>query len=79
MAQPGWNNRERMTLLRAMGVAGACGLDLASAVLVGVLAGLFADSRLHSAPWGLLIGLFIGLVAGFYTAYLIIAPIVRSL
>jgi ribose/xylose/arabinose/galactoside ABC-type transport system permease subunit len=27
----------------------------------------------------LLIGLFIGLVAGFYTAYLIIAPIVRSL
>jgi ATP synthase protein I len=79
MAQPGRNNRERMTLLRAMGVASACGLDLAGAILIGVLAGLFADSRLHSAPWGLLSGLFIGLVAGFYTAYLIIAPIVRSL
>ena len=79
MAQPGRNNRERMTLLRAMGVASACGLDLAGAILVGVLAGLFVDGRLHSAPWGLLSGLFIGLVAGFYTAYLIIAPIVRSL
>jgi ATP synthase protein I len=79
MAQPGRNKPERMTLLRAMGVASACGLDLASAILIGVLAGLVADSRLHSAPWGLVIGLFIGLVAGFYTAYLIIAPIVRSL
>jgi ATP synthase protein I len=79
MAQPGRNNRERMTLLRAMGVASACGLDLAGTILIGVLIGLFADSRLHSAPWGLLSGLFIGLVAGFYTAYLIIAPLVRSL
>ena len=68
-----------MTLLRAMGVASACGLDLAGTILIGVLIGLFADSRLHSAPWGLLSGLFIGLVAGFYTAYLIIAPLVRSL
>ena len=79
MGQPGRNNRERMTLLRAMGVVSACGLDIAGSTLIGVLAGLFADSHLHSAPWGLLIGLFIGLVAGFYTAYLIIAPIVRSM
>jgi ATP synthase protein I len=79
MVQPGGNKRERMTLLRAMGVASACGLDLATGILVGVLVGLFADSRLHSAPWGLLVGLFIGLVAGFYTAYRIIAPLVRSL
>ena len=78
MGQPGGNNREHTTLLRAMGVVSACGLDIAGSILIGVLAGLFADSRLHSAPWGLLIGLFIGLVAGFYTAYLIIAPIVRS-
>jgi ATP synthase protein I len=79
MAQLGRNNRERIMLLRAMGVASACGLDLAGAILIGVLAGLVTDSRLHSAPWGLLIGLFIGLVAGFYTAYLIIAPLVRSM
>ena len=73
------HNRERITLLRAMGVASACGLDLAGAVLIGVLAGLFVDRHLHSAPWGLLGGLFCGLIVGFYTAYHIIAPIMRSL
>jgi len=73
------NDQERATLLRAIGVMSVCGLDVAVCILVGVLAGLFADSHLHSAPWGLLIGLFIGLIAGFYTAYLIIAPIVRSM
>lgn len=73
------NTHERWTLLRAMGVASACGLDIAGSVLIGVLAGLFADNHLHSAPWGVLIGLFSGLIAGFYTAYRIIAPIIRSL
>ena len=72
-------DRERSTLLRAMGVISVLGLDIAASILVGVLAGLFVDGRLHTAPWGLLVGLFVGLIAGFYTAYLIIAPIVRSL
>jgi F0F1-type ATP synthase assembly protein I len=72
-------DEERRALLRAMGVASACGLDIALSVLIGVLAGLFADDHLRSAPWGLLVGLLAGLVAGLYTAYLIIAPILRSL
>lgn len=72
-------NTERVTLLRAMGVVSACGLDLAVSVLIGILAGLFVDAHLHSSPWGLLIGLFAGLVAGIYTVYRIIAPIVRSM
>lgn len=79
MGQQRDNNKERITLLRAMGVASACGLDLAASVLIGVLAGLFVDSHLHSSPWGLLVGLFAGLITGLYTAYLIIAPILRSL
>ncbi len=72
-------DRERSTLLKAMGVVSVCGLDIAASILVGVLAGLFVDGRLHTAPCGLLVGLLVGLIAGFYTAYLIIAPIVRSL
>jgi F0F1-type ATP synthase assembly protein I len=79
MRQPDRNTRERMTLLRAMGVASACGLDIAGSLLLGVMAGLVVDGHLRSAPWGLLVGLSVGLVAGLYTAYLIIAPIVRSL
>ncbi len=73
------NTNERATLLKAMGVVTACGLDIAVLILVGILAGAYVDGRLHSSPWGLLIGLFVGLIAGFYTAYLIIAPIVRSM
>ena len=73
------NTNERTTLLKAMGVVTACGLDIAVLILIGVLAGAYVDGRLHSSPWGLLVGLFVGLIAGFYTAYLIIAPIVRSM
>jgi len=62
-----------------MGVVTACGLDIAISVLAGVLIGLFADGMLHSSPWGLLGGLLLGLIGAFYTAYLIIAPIVRSM
>ena len=35
-------------------------------VLVGGGAGWFIDGKLHSSPWGLVIGLFLGLGAGFY-------------
>ncbi len=79
------NRNERSTLLKAkaMGVATACGHDIAVSILVGILvgilAGAFVDGQLHSSPWGLLVGLFVGLISGFYMAYLIIAPIVRSL
>jgi len=79
MGQKNNDDRERRALLRAMGVVTACGLDIAVLILVGVLAGLVADSHLHSAPWGLLVGVFIGLIAGIYTAYLIIASIIRSM
>ena len=35
-------------------------------VLVGGGAGWFLDGKLHSSPWGLIIGLFVGMAAGFY-------------
>jgi ATP synthase protein I len=35
-------------------------------VLVGGGAGRFIDGKLHSSPWGLIIGLFLGMGAGFY-------------
>ncbi len=35
-------------------------------MLVGGGAGWFLDGKLHSPPWGLIIGLFLGLGAGFY-------------
>ncbi len=69
----------RSTLLKAMGVVTVCGLDIAVLTLLGILAGAFVDDRLRSSPWGLLGGLFVGLGGGLYTAYRIIAPLVRAL
>jgi len=33
---------------------------------VGAGAGWFVDGKLHIAPWGLVVGLMLGLGAGFY-------------
>jgi ATP synthase protein I len=35
-------------------------------VLVGGGAGWFIDGKLHSSPWGLIVGLFLGMGVGFY-------------
>jgi ATP synthase protein I len=35
-------------------------------VLVGGGVGWFLDGKLHSSPWGLVVGLFLGLGGGFY-------------
>jgi ATP synthase protein I len=35
-------------------------------VLVGGGAGWFIDRKVHSSPWGLIIGLFLGMGVGFY-------------
>ena len=68
-----------VTPLRAISVASVCGIDIAVLVLGGVLLGSYLDGRFGTSPWLLIVGLFIGLAAGFYTTYRILAPIVASL
>ena len=70
---------QRLQLGRAIALASACGIDLAALVVMGVLLGHLVDMHLRSRPRGLLIGLFTGLLAGFYTVYLLLRPILRSL
>lgn len=47
------------------GVAGflALGTTIASCVAVGVVGGIAADNAWHSSPWGLLVGLALGVAA----------------
>lgn len=45
--------------------ASSVGLELGISVLIGVLAGLWADGRWGTTPWLMLAGLVVGLVAGF--------------
>jgi ATP synthase protein I len=39
---------------------------LVGGVAVGAGGGWFLDDKLHCSPWGLLVGLMVGLGAGFY-------------
>lgn len=68
---------DRNTLARSIGFAMACGLDIAILTLLGVLIGYAVDEHLHTTPWGLVVGLFIGLTVGIYSGYRIIAPLLR--
>jgi F0F1-type ATP synthase assembly protein I len=40
------------------------GMYFAGAVLIPIVIGAVLDSRLHTGPWLVLVGLFVGLAAG---------------
>lgn len=42
------------------------GLEIAVGIGLGCLVGYWWDSRHHTAPWGMLIGILLGFVAGMY-------------
>jgi ATP synthase protein I len=48
------------------------GLELATAVFVGAAIGYFIDTKLKSAPWGIIIGVVIGAMAGFWNIYKVV-------
>jgi ATP synthase protein I len=52
------------------------GLQFAGAIVLFLFLGRWADERLGTEPWLLLIGVFVGAGAGFYALYrqLVIAP-----
>ncbi len=56
-------------------LVGQLGLTVAIPILLGIGAGLFIDSKLHSSPIATLIGLLLGLAAGVYGAYRLITVI----
>lgn len=53
------------------------GLYFAAAVLVPIVIGALLDGRFHSGPWFVLVGLFVGLVAGGAAIWLKLREFVR--
>ena len=51
--------------LRAAGVLAGMGLTLGVAALLGAGLGYYLDGRWGTAPWLMVAGLFLGLIAGF--------------
>jgi F0F1-type ATP synthase assembly protein I len=49
--------------------AASLGLEIAVAVFLGAFLGYQADQSFKTAPWGMVSGLVIGSIAGFWNAY----------
>ena len=56
-----------------LALLGQVGLTISLSILLGIVAGLFVDSKLHTSPIATLIGLLLGLAAGVYGVYRLIA------
>jgi len=63
-----------LAALRLMGV----GFFVGGSILLGVVAGLWLDSKLNSAPIWVIVGLFLGLVIAFYGVSRMILTFMRN-
>lgn len=54
-----------MNKLKGVGTYGTLGLDMAVSIALGLWVGRWADNKLHSSPWLLMVGLFLGIAVGF--------------
>jgi F0F1-type ATP synthase assembly protein I len=54
---------------RSFGRYAGVGLQFAVAVIVFLYAGQWVDNRLGTDPWGMIIGVFVGAGAAFYSMY----------
>jgi ATP synthase protein I len=54
---------------RALGELSSVGLTLVVATVIGLVAGYYADKWLGTTPWLLLLGLGLGIAAGFVNLF----------
>jgi len=54
---------------RALGALAQVGMMFVGATVVGLAGGYYADRWLGTGPWGLLLGLGIGIAAGFVNLF----------
>lgn len=60
--------------LRLTGV----GFFIGGSILLGVLAGLWLDSKLNTSPILVMVGLFLGLIVAFYGVYQMLLPLMGN-
>lgn len=64
----------RGAALRLIGV----GFYIGGSILLGVVAGLWLDSKLNTEPILVIVGLFLGLVVAFYGVYRMLLPLISK-
>ena len=55
--------------LRAFALASSISIEIATATVVGFLAGRWLDNKFHTDPWFMLAGLLLGMAAGMWGVY----------
>lgn len=60
--------------LRLVGV----GFFIGSSIVLGVVAGLWLDSRLNTSPTLGIVGLFLGILVAFYGVYRMLIPLIKN-
>ncbi len=76
MAQAPWEPGEERTQTSQMGEMMGVGIQIAGSIVVFLLVGRWLDVWLGTTPWLLILGVFVGAGAGFYSMYrqLVIKP-----
>ena len=64
----------RGAALRLIGV----GFFIGGSIFLGVLAGLWLDSRLNTGPILVIVGLLLGITVAFYGVYRMLLPLIGS-
>lgn len=57
--------RETRRWLRELAYFSSLGFQVALAIFIGLFAGVYLDGRFQTAPWLTLVGLLLGIAAGF--------------
>jgi len=63
---------DRDSFMMAFGIYGALGFQLVASILVGVFGGQWLDKKLNTQPWLMMLGLFLGVGAGFYNLFRVV-------
>ena len=58
--------RQLQDNIRRAGPAATASYTLIGSILLSGIAGTLVDRWLETSPWGLVVGLFVGLIVGFY-------------
>lgn len=63
------NESDDARAARRAGKYAGIGLQFAASIVLFLYAGQYVDRRMGTAPWGLLVGVFVGAGAAFFSMY----------
>lgn len=66
------NEKGKGNPLSALAMASSISVEMAGTTVIGFMIGRWADSKLHTGPWLMLLGLLLGMAGGMWGVFLIL-------